>query len=375
MDSPLPIFRPFNVGIIGCGNIFGAYAKGSSFFRSLNLKSCADLNPEAARARAEEFGIAATGLPELLADPEIAIVINLTVPKVHAAVSEEILRAGKHVYSEKPLGLTVEEGRALLDLAAEKGLRIGCAPDTFLGAGLQTCRKIIDDGLIGRPLSGTAFMLASGPESWHPNPGFFYRRGAGPMMDIGPYYITALVHLLGPVKSVLASTMRARDERMATCKEQFGEMLPVEVPTHNSGNLLFENGALVTTVISFDVAAHKHSPIEIYGSQGTLVVPDPNTFEGPVELFRTGFKPKTWADMPLVFGYSENSRSIGVADMAHAIQSGRPHRCSGDLALHALEVMSAFECSNETRSWVDIKNTCTQPAPFPLGLPPHVLDA
>lgn len=376
MSSQIASFRPFNIGIIGCGNIFPAYAQGCSLFRVLNLKSCADVNADAAKARAEEYGITATDVSGLLADPDIDIVINLTVPKVHAAVSEQIVRAGKHVYSEKPLGIAPEEGRALLDLAAEKGLRVGCAPDTFLGAGLQTCRKIIEDGLIGTPLYGTAFLMSRGPEHWHPNPAFFYQTGAGPMMDMGPYYITTLVHLLGPVKEVLATTSRAWDERLATCKEQFGAMLPVEVPTHNTGILRFENGAIITVTISFDVVAHKHSPIEIYGSEGSLAVPDPNTFGGPVELFRTGFPPKEWASMPLVFGYAENARSIGVADMAHAIQSGRPHRCSGDLALHALEVMAAFEKSNQAGgNWIPIQNSCPQPALFPLGLPPQVLDA
>ncbi|MDD5199751.1 MAG: Gfo/Idh/MocA family oxidoreductase [Terrimicrobiaceae bacterium] len=373
MSSPLSSIRPLSVGIIGCGNIFSAYAKGCALFRALSLKSCADLNNELALSRAREFQIAAVSIPELLADPGIDIVINLTVPRVHAAVSMDILRAGKHVYSEKPLGVTVEEGRALLDLAVEKNLRVGCAPDTFLGAGYQTCRKLIDDGWLGRPLAGTAFMLAAGPESWHPNPAFFYQRGAGPMMDMGPYYITALVHLLGPIKSVCAVTAMARSERLATCKEHFGEMLPVEVPTHFSGTLLFQNGAVITISMSFDVVGHQHKPIEIYGAEGSLVAPDPNTFGGPVSVFRRGFE--EWADIPLIYGYEENSRSIGVADMAHAIQSGRPHRCDGRLALHALEVMSAFEKSHEARGWVEIENQCLQPDAFPLGLPPQVLDA
>lgn len=375
MNDQTSSFSAFRVGIIGCGNIFGAYAKGASLFRVLDLKACADVNPDASKARSEEHGIPATSVPELLADPGIDLVINLTIPKVHASVSGQILRAGKHVYSEKPLGITPEEGRGLLDLAAEKGLRVGCAPDTFLGAGLQTSRKLIEDGLIGKPLSGTVFLMSRGPETWHPNPSFFYQRGGGPMMDMGPYYMTALVHLLGPVTDVLAITSRAWDERLATCKEQFGARIPVEVPTHNAGVLRFENGALVTVTISFDVVAHKHSPIEIYGTEGSLAVPDPNTFGGPVELMRSEFSPREWASMPLVFRYAENSRSLGVADMAHAIQSGRPHRCSGELALHVLEVMAAFEKSSEAGTWTAIQNRCAQPAPLPLGLPPQLLDA
>jgi predicted dehydrogenase len=367
------LISPINVGIIGCGNIFPAYAKGSKMFRALNLTACADINMDAAEARAEEFQLTPSTIGDLLADPSIDLVINLTVPKVHAKVSMEILQAGKHVYSEKPLALDPQEGKAVVDLAAEKNLRVGCAPDTFLGAGLQTSRKLIDDGWIGRPVAATAFLMASGPESWHPNPGFFYQKGAGPMLDMGPYYITALVHLLGPVQAVCAMTSMSRSERMATCKEQFGKMLPVEIPTHYSGSLLFENGAVVTMVISFDVVAHTHKPIEIYGTEGSLGVPDPNMFGGPVSVFRPGNE--GWKDVPLAFGYHENSRSIGVADMAHAIRSGRPHRCDASLALHALEVMRAFEESHSGRCWTEIKNRCVQPKPFPLGLPTGVLDS
>lgn len=365
--------QPLNIGIIGCGNIFEAYGRGCQMFRSLNLRACADLNPEAVAAKADEFSIKAMDIADLLADPGIDLVINLTVPKAHAEVSSQILHAGKHAYSEKPLAVTLEEGQLLIALAREKGLRIGCAPDTFLGAGYQTCRKLVDSGFIGEPLAGTAFMLASGPESWHPNPAFFYQRGAGPMMDIGPYYITALVHLLGPVKAISAMTACARTERLATCKEHFGEMLPVEVPTHYTGNLLFECGALITMTISFDVAAHTHKPIEIYGSEGSLECPDPNTFEGPVSLFRR--ETREWNEMPLLFNYKENSRGIGVADMAHAIQSGRPHRCDGSMALHALEVMEAFEKSHQSRQWVETTVRCTQPAEFPLGMVSGVLDS
>lgn len=364
---------PLTIGIIGCGNIFPAYANGCKLFRALNLKACADINLAAARSRADEFGLAASSISDLLADPSIDLVINLTVPKVHAQVSCEILSAGKHVYSEKPLAIDLQEGQEVLALAAQRGLRVGCAPDTFLGAGLQTCRKLIDDGWIGRPVAGTAFMLAGGPESWHPNPAFFYQKGAGPMLDMGPYYITALVHLLGPVREVSAVTTAARSERLATCQEQFGTMLPVEVPTHYSGTLIFECGAVITMAVSFDVLGHRHSPIEVYGTQGSLGVPDPNTFGGPVSLLRPGNA--GWVDMPLSHDYSENSRSIGVADMAHAIRSGRPHRCDASLALHALEVMQAFEASHAGRCWVGIQNQCAQPAPIPLGLPPGMLDS
>lgn len=371
MSSPFSSIKPVNVGIIGCGNIFPAYVNGCRMFRILNLTSCADLNEDAARARAAEFQLTAKTIDEIVHDPEIEIVINLTVPKVHARVGMELLRAGKHVYSEKPLATDFRKATELLELATEKNLRAGCAPDTFLGAGLQTSRKLLDDGWIGRPIAGSAFFLAAGPESWHPNPGFFYRRGGGPMLDMGPYYVTALVHLLGPVGQVCAMTSCSRSERLATSKEHFGEMLPVEIPTHCSGSLLFENGAIVTMGISFDVQKHSHKPIEIYGSDGSLSVPDPNTFGGPVSLFREG----GWKDIPSAFHYGENSRGIGVADMAHAIRSGRPHRCDARLALHALEVMEAFETSHNNRAWVDIKSSCPRPMPLPMGLPPGLLDS
>lgn len=365
-------FPAMNVGIIGCGNIFGAYAKGCTFFRALNLKACADINAEAATKRAEEFGIKAVSIDELLADPSIGLVINLTVPKVHAKVGMDILRAGKHVYSEKPLAIDTEEGRALLDFAKSKNLRVGCAPDTFLGAGLQTCRKLIDDGWIGRPLAGTALMLGAGPEAWHPNPAFFYAKGGGPMLDMGPYYVTALVHLLGPVAAVSAITSKSGPNRLATCKEHFGELLPVEVATHNGGTLLFENGAVITMAISFDVQKHAHKPIEIYGTQGSIAVPDPNTFGGPISVFRPGNE--DWKEMPFAYGYHENSRSIGAADMAHAIHSGREHRCNGNLALHVLEVMNAFAKSSESHCTIEIANRCEQPKAFPLGMTIGLLD-
>ena len=361
------------IGIVGCGNIFGAYINGCALFRTVSVVACADINMDAAQAKATEHKLQAMTVDELLADPSIGVVINLTVPQVHGEVSLKILRAGKHVYSEKPLALNVEEGRKILDYAREKKLRVGCAPDTFLGAGLQTCRKLLDDGWIGKPLSGTAFMMSRGPESWHPNPAFFYQRGAGPMLDMGPYYITALVHLLGPVKAVSAMTGEAYEQRLATCKEHFGEMLPVEVPTHNSGTLLFDNGALISLVVSFDVHRHQHRPIEIYGTAGSLAVPDPNTFGGTVALFTAS--EDNWREMPYAFGYKENSRGIGLADMAQGIQSGRSHRCDGSLALHVLEVMLAFEKSSATKAWVGIANRCERPQAFPGGMPHGVLDA
>ena len=360
------------VGIVGCGNISPAYFKGCKMFRMLEVVACADLNREAAEARAKEFETKALGVDELIKSPDVDLVINLTIPKVHASVSKSVLAAGKHVHSEKPIGISIAEAADLVKFAAEKKLRVGCAPDTFLGAGLQTCRKIIDDGWIGRPLSGTAFMMGRGPEGWHPNPAFFYERGGGPMLDMGPYYMTALVHLLGPVKAVSAIAAKGYTERIATCAAQFGKRLPVEVPTHNSGSIVFQNGAVVTACISFDVWAHTHSRIEIYGTEGSIQVPDPNTFGGEVKVWRP--ETKQWQLFGFSHPYPENSRSIGAADIAHAIRSGRPHRCSGELALHVLETMLAFEKSSLEGRPVAIENQCAQPAALPLGMLPGVLD-
>ena len=360
------------IGIIGCGNISQAYFNGAKIFKNIEVVACADLNRAAADAKATENNVKAMGVEELLADRKIDIVLNLTIPKVHAELNMRILEAGKHAYCEKPLAVTKADAERTLALAKKKKLRVGCAPDTFLGAGLQTCRKVIDDGWIGRPIGGTAFMMGHGPEAWHPNPMFFYEKGAGPMLDMGPYYVTALIHLLGPVKSVCATTAISFPERVATCEQHFGRRLSVEVQTHLSGTLEFVSGALVTMVMSFDVWRHGHSPIEIYGSEGSMQVPDPNTFGGPVRLFRPGAE--AWADSVLTHKYAKGSRSIGMADMAKGIQDKRPHRCSGDLAYHALDVMLSFEESSKTRRHVELKSQCDQPKAFPTDQIEGVLD-
>lgn len=357
------------VGLIGCGNIANAYFKGASRFEVLEIVACSDLIPEVAAAKAEEHGCAAQSVEELLANPAVDLVINLTVPAVHAAVSLQALNAGKHVYSEKPLSVSLEDARAVMDLANEKGLKVGCAPDTFLGAGFQTCRKLVEDGWIGRPVGGTAFMMSRGPESWHPNPSFFYQTGAGPMFDMGPYYITALVHLLGPVKRVGAVTAKAFEVRTATCAAQFGKALPVEVPTHYAGVLEFHSGAVVTLTVSFDVYAHGHAPIELYGTEGSLKCPDPNTFGGPMSLWTP--TEKAWREQAFSHRYAENFRGIGAADMAMSILHGDAYpaaRASGELAYHALEVMHAFEASSVSGTHTEILSRPAQPVALPLGL-------
>ncbi len=360
------------VGIIGCGNISNAYFKGCRMFRILDVVACADIDMDVARTKAEEHEVKAVTVDELLADPEIDIVVNLTIPSAHAEVNMMALNAGKHVHCEKPFAVNIEDGKRVIELAKEKDLRVGCAPDTFLGAGLQTCRKVIDDKWIGKPLAGTAFMMGRGPEVWHPNPFFFYQTGGGPMFDMGPYYMTALVHLLGPVEAISAVTGRGFEERVAGHQNHFGKRIPVEVPTHYSGGLVFESGATVNACISFDIPKHTHHPIEIYGTHGSLQVPDPNTFGGDVNVFRMGNG--DWQKICYSHDYYDNSRGIGVADMAHAVQTGREHRCSGELACHVLEVMQTFERSANEGKMIELSTTCKQPAPFPLGMQKSVLD-
>ncbi|WP_309398508.1 Gfo/Idh/MocA family protein [Cerasicoccus maritimus] len=356
------------IGIIGCGNISQAYFNGAKLFEVLEVVSCADVNMDVAKAKAEENECLAQTVDELLANPDVQLVINLTIPAVHAEVSLAALNAGKHVHSEKPLAVTLEDAKKVLETAKAKGLLVGCAPDTFLGGGIQTCRKLIDDGWLGDIKSGTAFLMSRGPESWHPNPTFFYEVGAGPMFDMGPYYITALVSLLGPVKRVSAVTTKAFEERIATCKEQFGKLLPVEIPTHYSGVLEFHSGAVINMTISFDVHKHGHSPIEIYGTEGSLKVPDPNTFDGPISLWTAATK--EWQETPFSHPYRMNSRSIGAADLAYAILSDgkHKHRASGELAYHALEVMHSFQKASEAGAAVTIESCPEQPSALPLQL-------
>ncbi|MCD8481539.1 MAG: Gfo/Idh/MocA family oxidoreductase [Verrucomicrobia bacterium] len=356
-------------GIIGCGAISQAYFNGCKLFRAIDLVACADLNPDAARAKAEQNNVRAMSVDELLADPDIQIVINLTVPQAHAKVSMQILQAGKHVHLEKPLAMSVEEGAAVLKLANERNLRVSCAPDTFLGSGQQTSRKLIDDGYIGKPLSGTAMMLGPGVENWHQSAEFYYKKGGGPMFDMGPYYINALVNLLGPVQAVTGICTKGYAQRTITTAVNFGKVIDVDVPTHYSGNLVFSSGAIITMMQSFDVRRHKHSSIEIYGTEGSLVVPDPNTFGGPVSLYRPGNE--DWSQCALTHPYKDNSRGMGVADLAQAILEHRPHRCSAELALHAVEVMEAFEKSSESGcALVTIHHSCPRPAALsPRQLP------
>lgn len=359
--------RRTKIGVIGCGNISDIYLQADKTFEDIETVACADLIMERAKEKAAAHGIPrACTVEELLADPEIQIVVNLTVPQAHGEVALKALAAGKSVYNEKPLALTREEGRAILETARARGLRVGCAPDTFLGGGLQTCRKLIDDGWIGEPIGATAFMLCPGHESWHPNPEFYYQPGGGPMFDMGPYYLTALVTMLGPIKRVVGAARITFPERLITSQPLYGTWIKVRTPTYVAGIMEFVSGAIGTILTSFDVQASVLPPIEVYGSEGTLGVPDPNTFSGPVRIRRASSK--EWSEVPLAYGYTDNSRGIGVADLACALRSGRPHRASGELAYHVLDAMQGFLDSAREGRYVELASTCDRPAPLPLGL-------
>jgi len=355
------------VGIIGCGNISRIYADSQQKFDEIEIVSCADLDLDRARELADEKGIGSVlRVDDLLADPEVEVVLNLTVPAVHGAIAIRSLLAGKHVYNEKPLALRRREARELLGLARQKNLRVGCAPDTFLGGALQTARKLIDEGAIGKPLGGTASFMARGPERWHPNPDFFYQKGGGPLFDMGPYYLTALVFLLGPVSSVSAMTSCGIPVRTVGSGERQGEEIEVAIPTHYAASLMMQEGALVQFTTSFEVARQNVPRIEIYGDGGTLSCADPNNFGGPLRLFKFGAD--EWEDCPLIEGGAvDNVRGIGLADMITAIREGRPHRASGRLAYHVLDTMHCIIDSADLGRHVELKSTVDRPEALALG--------
>jgi predicted dehydrogenase len=360
--------QPLGVGIIGCGNISNAYFKNiPPYAEYLKIVACADIDLERAKAKATEHGLAKGYLvEELLADPEVDLVLNLTIPAAHATVNQQALKAGKHAYCEKPFALNYKEGLKTLKEAEKRKLRLGCAPDTVLGGGIQTCRKLIDDGAIGKPIAATANMLSHGPEGWHPNPDFFYQPGGGPLFDMGPYYLTSLVTMLGAVKSVSASSTLSFKERIIGSQPFLGKKIKVRTPTHYCGVLEFAKGAVATVTMSFDVWAHHAPMLEIYGTEGSIQCPDPNHFNGEVLLWTT--KTKEWQKVPLTHN-GETGRGLGLADMARAIATKRPQRASGELGLHVVEIMESFQASYEAGRRIELKSKVRQPEAMPAGLP------
>lgn len=382
----------FNVGVLGIGDISDVYFNNLKKYDIVRVVACAGRSLKKAEKKAATHAIpkAYRKTEELIADPDIDIILNLTVPAVHAELTIAALEAGKHVYTEKPLAASLEDGRKIMALAREKGLHVGCAPDTFLGGRLQTCRKLIDEGWIGEVTAASAFVVSHGHEWFHPNPAFFYKSGAGPLLDIGPYYVTALLSLLGPVKRCCAMSKRTFSTRSVECEPNRGQIIDVEVDTHVTGNLEFASGAIATLIASFDVWDSELPRLEIYGTRGAICIDDidpvdgPNLFGGKVLLrtadnYRWQGLPRRqplpdWVEVPIEHRFNElshreNSRGIGLVDMAYAIRDGREERASGQMALHSLEVMEGLLTSAAEGRFYELQSTCTRPAPLPPNFP------
>lgn len=358
---------PLNIGIVGCGNISAQYFKTFPSLDAVRLVAVADIDVDRAReVAAEHLGVRALSVAELLADPDVDVVLNLTIPAAHAEVALAAIAAGKHVYGEKPLAATSVEAREVLAAAAAAGVTVGCAPDTVLGTGIQTARQAVDDGLIGAPISATATMMCPGHERWHPNPDFYYVPGGGPLLDMGPYYVSALVTLLGPVTSVIGAASHTRDSRTIATGARAGETIPVSTDTHVTGVLVHASGALSTMVMSFDAVATQAANIEIHGEKGSLIVPDPNHFEGVVKLRALGST--EWQELPVSAGYVGSGRGTGLNDMAKT-PVGQEPRAGGQLAFHALEIMESILISAQTGTAVAITSSCERPATVPLTQP------
>lgn len=363
--------QELGVGIIGCGNISTTYFKLAPLFKGFKVIACADINKAAADARAAEFGVISQTIDALLANKDVHVIVNLTIPDAHFPVSKQILEAGKHVYSEKPLVLSLEQGEELRKIATAKGLSVGCAPDTFLGGAHQLARSYIDAGKIGRITSGTCHVMSPGMEMWHPNPDFFFLPGGGPILDLGPYYVANLINLIGPVKRVAALTSMANPTRTITSEPRNGDVIPVKTPTNIHSLLEFHSGATITLSASWDVWSHRHANMELYGTEGSIFVPDPNFFGGKVET--TGrnkeFTELDMWDHPFSKinqenpnGSFANYRTAGLADMVQALQNGRDARCSLDRTLHGVDVMTSILKSGEIGEFITLTTTCTQPA-------------
>ncbi|MBA1345015.1 Gfo/Idh/MocA family protein [Rhizobium sp. WYCCWR 11146] len=359
------------IGVVGCGNISFAYMRNAPLFRGVEIIACADLNADAAKRRAAEFDLRAADVDSLIDDRNIDLILNLTIPAAHFDVSMRALSAGKHVFTEKPLGVTAAEGRRLVDAAAVKGLMLGSAPDTFLGAAGRHARRQMEAGAIGKPVTGTAFMMGRGMEHWHPDPSFYYQAGAGPVMDMGPYYLTMMVNLMGPIRRVQAVATSGQEERLITAEgPKQGTTFKVGTPTSVLSLLEFDCGATVTFGTSWDVFRHSNHPIELHGTEGSLRLPDPDNFGGSVALSSRGapwqetdtsgelFGAVNW---PIAAPDRANYRMLGLADLARAIIEGRAPRASGDLALHVLEVMEAILRAGETGVVQTIPGIVAQP--------------
>ncbi len=377
------MIEPLRVGLIGCGRISDIYIQNCQSFAEIDLVACASLDLAESQAKAATYGIPKATLPQdIISDPSIDAVLNLTIPAAHAEVSLASLDAGKHVYSEKPFATTLADGQAILDRAAEKGLLVGNAPDTFLGGRWQTCRAMIDRGVIGKPVGAQVFVGTHGVERHNPNPDFYYQAGGGPLLDLGPYYLTALVFLLGPLSAVSGLARRTFDRRQIENGPRNGEWMDVEIETHVVSQLAFAAGPIGSMTMSFDVWDSDTPRLEIYGEEGTLCIPDPdpvfgaNIFGGPVlyrqrETSRWTHQPRptgreAWQVAENDFGFNENARGLGLLDLAYAVRKNRAPRASGDLAQHVLEAMLSILASAEQGgAMIPLTTPCERPAPLP----------
>ncbi|OCA88059.1 oxidoreductase [Bacillus sp. FJAT-27225] len=342
-------------GIVGCGNISGIYIENSKRFQKYEVVACADIHMEKAAETALKYGIASMTVEDMMVSPDIDIVINLTVPSVHAEISIEAIRNGKHVYSEKPLAVSFEDGKRVLAEAEKFRVIVGSAPDTFLGGSIQLAGELIEEGSLGRIVGASSFMMSRGPESWHPNPEFFYQKGGGPMYDMGPYYLTALANLFGPVKRLTGSAAITFSERVITAPEKFGDIITVEVPTHVSGILEFAAGGSATITTSFDVSSARTPFLEVYLERGTISLPDPNYFNLPLLVKRQN--EDEWTELKPEGEAYDNMRGLGVCYLVDAITDGREPHASGKLALHVLEMMHGIHQSSETGSHYQMETT------------------
>jgi predicted dehydrogenase len=356
--------RTINVGIIGAGNISEIYLKNlTTRFDTVNVIGITDIVAERAQERASKFGVGAFTVDDLIAHQDVEIVVNLTIPAVHAQVALQAIAAGKSAYNEKPLAIDRADGQKLLAEAAAKGVLVGSAPDTFLGGGLQSARKYLDDGLIGDPVAVSAQMLGHGMEAWHPDPWFFFQPGAGPLFDVGVYYVQALASIVGPVAKVSSLSTATFLTRTVGSGPKKGEVIPVTTPTHIQSAIQFESGIVGNLGASFDVWETNHSTLVIYGSEGTLRLPDPNTFGGPIQLLKAG--ENEWSELPVTFGNTDNSRGLGVWDMANSLITGEPARANGELGYHVLDIMASVLESGETGQAVEVESTAQRPALLP----------
>jgi len=356
------------VGVVGVGVISQQYFEHFPSLPNLQLTGVADIDVERARSVGAAQDVPGMSVDDLLHHDDVDVVLNLTIPAAHADVACRALAAGKHVYGEKPLAMSTAEATPVLEQAVTAGLRVGSAPDTVLGTGIQTARAALDDGLVGTPVAAAVAWSAPGHELWHPAPAFYYQPGGGPLLDMGPYYLTSLVTFFGPVVRVSGSATRSTRERTVATGPAAGTAIPVDIDTHVVAILEHEGGVVSTVTVSFEVWATRTPLFEVYGTAGTLSVPDPNRFSDPVSVATAS--DREWRELPVSAGYADAGRGYGLADMAHAIATDRPHRASGDLAFHVLEVMEAVATAAREHTVVDVRSRVERPATVPAGARP-----